>query len=53
MVRWCAAALMLFLTSLASVEAQDRSGAPVFPTPDRPVAGITSPSTAMEKRSAS
>jgi ubiquinone/menaquinone biosynthesis C-methylase UbiE len=40
---------MLFLTSLASVEAQDRSGAPVFPTPDRPVAGITSPTYSDEK----
>jgi len=49
MVKWCAVALMLFLTSLASVEAQDRSGAPVFPMPDRPVAGITSPTYSDEK----
>jgi len=42
-------ALVLFLTGLASAEAQDRPGAPVFPAPDRPVAGITSPTYSDEK----
>jgi SAM-dependent methyltransferase len=49
MLRWRAAALVLFLTGLASAEAQDRPGALVFPAPDRPVAGITSPTYSDEK----
>jgi protein-L-isoaspartate O-methyltransferase len=49
MLRWRAAALVLLLTGLASAEAQDKPGALVFPVPDRPVAGITSPTYSDEK----
>ena len=49
MLRWRAVALVLFLTGLASAEAQDGPGAVVFPAPDRPVASITSPTYSDEK----
>ena len=42
-------ALALLLASLTSTQAQERTGTPVFPVPDRPVAGITSPTYSDEK----
>jgi predicted methyltransferase len=48
-VRWRPLALALLLAGLASAQAQERAGAPVFPAPDRPVAGITSPTYSDEK----
>ncbi len=48
-MRWKALALALLLAGLASVQAQERAGTPVFPAPDRPVAGITSPTYSDEK----
>jgi len=48
-VRWKPLALALLLAGLASAQAQERAGTPVFPTPDRPVAGITSPTYSDEK----
>jgi SAM-dependent methyltransferase len=41
--------LALLLAGLASAQAQERAGTPVFPAPDRPVAGITSPTYSDEK----
>jgi SAM-dependent methyltransferase len=49
MVRGGALACALLLLSPWPVEAQDRAGTPVFPAPDRPVAGITSPTYSDEK----
>jgi SAM-dependent methyltransferase len=48
-VRWGPLALALLLAGLASAQAQERAGTPVFPAPDRPVAGITSPTYSDEK----
>jgi SAM-dependent methyltransferase len=41
--------LALLLAGLASAQAQERAGTPVFPAPDRPVASITSPTYSNEK----
>lgn len=49
MVRGGALACALLLLGPWSVQAQDRAGTPVFPAPDRPVAGITSPTYSDEK----
>jgi SAM-dependent methyltransferase len=48
-VRWRPLALALLIAGLASAQAQERAGTPVFPAPDRPVAGITSPTYSDEK----
>jgi SAM-dependent methyltransferase len=48
-MRWKPLALALLLAGLASAQAQERAGTSVFPAPDRPVAGITSPTYSDEK----
>jgi SAM-dependent methyltransferase len=49
MVRGSALACALLLFAPWPVQAQDRSGTPGFPAPDRPVASITSPTYSDEK----
>ncbi len=48
-MRSCVVALMFLLTGLASAQTQDAPGPPTFPTPDRPVASITSATYSDEK----